>query len=39
MFTLTVDKEVRLALVEPKLAPLYFAIVMREREYLSKWLT
>lgn len=38
MFTLKVDEELELALIEPKLAPLYLNIVSKEREYLSEWL-
>lgn len=38
MFTLMVEEGLRLVLVEPRFAPLYFEIVTREREYLSKWL-
>ncbi len=38
MFTLDVDKELKLALVEPKFASRYFSIVSEQREYLSQWL-
>lgn len=38
MFTLTVDKEIKLALLSHQFAPLFFEIVSRERAYLSQWL-
>ncbi|HGF7528491.1 TPA: GNAT family N-acetyltransferase, partial [Vibrio cholerae] len=38
MFTLDVDTDLKLALVDPKFAPQYLEIVSREREYLSQWL-
>ncbi|MGP8305307.1 GNAT family N-acetyltransferase [Vibrio sp. YIC-376] len=38
MFTLDVEKGLKLALIEPTFAPLYLEIVTREREYLSQWL-
>jgi ribosomal-protein-serine acetyltransferase len=38
MFTLEVENGLRLALVEPKFAPLYLDIVTAQREYLSEWL-
>ncbi len=38
MFTLEVNKHLKLALVEPKFAPLYLDIVTRQRDYLSQWL-
>ncbi|MEK2401366.1 GNAT family protein [Vibrio parahaemolyticus] len=38
MFTLEVEKGLKLALVESKFAPQYLEIVTREREYLSQWL-
>lgn len=38
MFTLTVDKEIKLALLSHQFAPLFFEIVNRERAYLSQWL-
>lgn len=38
MFTLDVDKDLKLALVSPQFAPLYFEIVSRHFEYLSRWL-
>ncbi|EGR0264987.1 GNAT family N-acetyltransferase, partial [Vibrio cholerae] len=33
MFTLDVDTDLKLALVDPKFAPQYLEIVSREREY------
>ncbi|OCH06362.1 GNAT family N-acetyltransferase [Aliivibrio fischeri] len=38
MFTLKVDNELNLALIEPSFAPKYFDIVSRQRAYLSQWL-
>ncbi|HFG1639877.1 TPA: GNAT family N-acetyltransferase [Vibrio cholerae] len=38
MFTLDVDTDLKLALVDTKFAPQYLEIVSREREYLSQWL-
>ncbi len=38
MFTLKVEDELCLALVEPKFAAMYFNIVSHEQEYLSQWL-
>ena len=39
MFTVTVDEELLLALVEPSFAKFYFNIVTKQKEYLGKWLT
>lgn len=39
MFTLEVDKDLQLALVQPGFAKSYLAILERDREYLSKWLS
>ncbi|MCG7497851.1 GNAT family N-acetyltransferase [Vibrio sp. Of7-15] len=38
MFTLNVDDDLKLALVEPSFAPKYLEIVTAQREHLSKWL-
>ncbi|MUK49948.1 GNAT family N-acetyltransferase [Aliivibrio fischeri] len=38
MFTLKVDNELNLALIEPSFAPKYLDIVSRQRAYLSQWL-
>ncbi|MCX9582813.1 GNAT family N-acetyltransferase [Vibrio cholerae] len=38
MFTLDVNTDLKLALVNPEFAPIYLEIVSREREYLSQWL-
>ncbi|HGF4937291.1 TPA: GNAT family N-acetyltransferase [Vibrio parahaemolyticus] len=38
MFTLEVEDGLELALVEPKFAPLYLEIVIKQRDYLSEWL-
>ncbi|MUJ38133.1 GNAT family N-acetyltransferase [Aliivibrio fischeri] len=38
MFTLKVDNELNLALIEPSFSPKYFDIVSRQRAYLSQWL-
>ncbi|WP_105902682.1 GNAT family N-acetyltransferase [Vibrio gangliei] len=38
MFTLDVDDEIQLALVEAKFAADYFEIVAQQRDYLSQWL-
>lgn len=38
MFTLKVDSELELALVERSFAQKYFEIVSTQREYLSQWL-
>ncbi|MCL9777169.1 GNAT family N-acetyltransferase [Vibrio methylphosphonaticus] len=38
MFVMEVEDDLALALVEPKFAPLYLEIVVRERDYLSQWL-
>jgi ribosomal-protein-serine acetyltransferase len=38
MFTLEVEKGLKLALVHRTFAPLYFDIVTRERDYLGEWL-
>lgn len=38
MFTLAVDDEIQLALVQPSFAPLYINIVSYQRDYLSRWL-
>lgn len=38
MFTLSIDQELQLALVQPSFATKYLAIVSAEREYLSQWL-
>lgn len=38
MFTLTIDDNLGLALVEPSFAPLYLQIISKQRDYLSQWL-
>ena len=38
MFSLDVEKGLKLVLIEPKVAPRLFEIVTKEREYLSQWL-
>ncbi|WP_133011601.1 GNAT family N-acetyltransferase [Marinomonas flavescens] len=38
MFTLDVEKDLKLALVHNSFASLYFDIVSRERDYLGEWL-
>lgn len=38
MFTLAVDDDIQLALVQPSFAPLYLDIVSDQRDYLSQWL-
>ncbi len=38
MFTLDVEKDLALSLVEPKFAAMYLDIVSRQRDYLSEWL-
>ncbi len=38
MFTVKVDNEIELALVEPSFAAKYFSIVQRDLGYLSQWL-
>ncbi len=38
MFTLDVDSELKLALVQPSFAKKYVEIVTEQREYLSEWL-
>jgi ribosomal-protein-serine acetyltransferase len=38
MFTLKVDSELKLALVEPSFAQRYLEITSTQREYLSQWL-
>lgn len=38
MFTVAVDKELELALIEPSFAKRYFEIVSQEVDYLSQWL-
>lgn len=38
MFTIKIDNEIQLALVEPSFAAKYFAIVQRDLDYLSQWL-
>ncbi|ELV7515502.1 TPA: GNAT family N-acetyltransferase [Photobacterium damselae] len=39
MFTLDVDKDLKLALVCPQFAPQYLEVVNRDRAYLSQWLS
>lgn len=39
MFTLKIEKDLDLALVEPSFAKSYYEIVVNQRDYLSKWLT
>ena len=38
MFTLDVEDDLQLALVEPSFAPLYCGIVSKQRDYLGQWL-
>jgi len=38
MFTVKVDEEIKLSLVEPSFASHYLRIVSEERDYLGKWL-
>ena len=38
MFTVEVEKGLKLALVEPKFASIYLEIVSNQRDYLSEWL-
>ncbi|EGQ8486328.1 GNAT family N-acetyltransferase [Vibrio parahaemolyticus] len=38
MFTVEVEEGLELALVEPKFAPLYLDIVLKQRDYLGEWL-
>lgn len=38
MFTLKVDDEIQLALIDESFAPLYAQIVVRQQAYLSQWL-
>lgn len=38
MFTIEVDSELTLALIEPSFAKKYFEIVSKEEAYLSQWL-
>jgi ribosomal-protein-serine acetyltransferase len=38
MFTVDVDSELKLALIEPSFAKKYFEIVSKEEAYLSQWL-
>lgn len=38
MFPLVINKDLKLALVEPAFAKDYYAIVSRQRDYLSQWL-
>lgn len=39
MFTQTIDSDLRLELVKPEFAPLYFSIIEQERNYLAEFLT
>ena len=39
MFTLKIERDLELALVEPSFAKSYYYIVGKQRDYLSKWLT
>lgn len=38
MFSLRIEKDLKLVLVQPSFASRYFEIVQSEREYLSQWL-
>lgn len=38
MFTLTVNKDLQLALVQPSFAESYYRIVYEQRDYLKQWL-
>lgn len=38
MFTLDIDQELRLALIQPSFAKTYYDIVAQQRSYLSQWL-
>ena len=38
MFSLRIEKDLKLVLVQPSFAARYFEIVQSEREYLSQWL-
>lgn len=38
MFTQTIDHELRLELVKPEFAPIYYTIVEQERDYLAEFL-